>query len=107
MGLLTVTDTTLPNQEETVTESTEFEKNQKRYKELIASFPHEKGWRPKNPLIQYGGHWIVQPLLEGWLHAQDFFQARPIDFFVCSYPKSGTTWLKALAFSIAIPQTLS
>nr|QWJ73431.1 sulfotransferase 5b-8 [Isatis tinctoria] len=95
----TLTNATLPNhQDET---EREFEKNQKRYQDLIASFPHADGWRPKAPLIEYGGHWIVQPLLEGWLHAQDFFHARPIDFFVCSYPKSGTTWLKALAFAIA------
>ncbi|ESQ29382.1 hypothetical protein EUTSA_v10023824mg [Eutrema salsugineum] len=94
-------DTTLPNhQDETEIESRKFEKNQKRYQDLIATFPHTKGWRPKTPLIEYGGYWIVQPLLEGWLHAQDFFQARPIDFFVCSYPKSGTTWLKALVFAI-------
>ena len=101
MGLLTVTDTTLPNQEETVTESTEFEKNQKRYKELIASFPHEKGWRPKNPLIQYGGHWLIQPRIEGCMYAQEFFQARPTDLLLCSYPKTGTTWLKALTFAIS------
>ncbi|KAG2277040.1 hypothetical protein Bca52824_059595 [Brassica carinata] len=83
MGLLTVTDTTLPNQEETVTESvTEFDRNQKRYQELIATFPHEKGWRPKNPLIKYGGHWLIQPRIEG-----------------CMY--HGTTWLKALIFAIS------
>ncbi|CAN7111389.1 unnamed protein product [Brassica rapa subsp. narinosa] len=102
MASKALTDATLVNhQDETERESSEFEKNQKRYQDLIASFPHANGWRPKATLIQYGGHWIVQPLLEGWLHAQDFFQARPIDFFVCSYPKSGTTWLKALAFAIA------
>ncbi|CAH2047816.1 unnamed protein product [Thlaspi arvense] len=95
----TITDTTLPNhQNET---EREFKNNQKRYQDLISTFAHAKGWRPNAPLIEYGGHWIVQPLLEGWLHAQDFFQARPIDFFVCSYPKSGTTWLKSLTFTIA------
>ncbi|KAF8098325.1 hypothetical protein N665_0269s0049 [Sinapis alba] len=80
---------------------TEFGKNRKRYQDVIATFPHEKGWRPKAPLIKYGGHWFIQPLLEGCLYAQEFFQARPIDFLVCSYPKTGTTWLKALTSSIA------
>ncbi|KAH0909855.1 hypothetical protein HID58_033176, partial [Brassica napus] len=80
---------------------TEFGKNKKRYQDLIATFPHEKGWRPKAPLIEYGGHWFIQLLLEGCLHAQEFFQARPIDFLVCSYPKTGTTWLKALTSAIA------
>ncbi|CAA7055672.1 unnamed protein product [Microthlaspi erraticum] len=106
MASETLTNATLPSHQEvqdetTETESREFVKNQKRYQDLIATFPHAKGWRPKTPLIEYNGHWIVQPLLEGWLHARDFFQARPIDFIVCSYPKSGTTWLKALTFAIA------
>ncbi|WZZ86786.1 LOW QUALITY PROTEIN: hypothetical protein YC2023_115365 [Brassica napus] len=100
MGLLTVTDTTLPNQEETVTESvTEFDRNQKRYQELIATFPHEKGWRPKNPLIKYGGHWLIQPRIEGCMYAQEFFQARPTDLLLYRY--HGTTWLKALIFAIS------
>nr|QWJ73430.1 sulfotransferase 5b-7 [Isatis tinctoria] len=100
LSLSSLKSETLSNQDETKRESTEFEKNQKRYQDLIATFPHVKGWFANAPLIGYGGHWIVQPLLEGCLHAQDFFQARRIDFFVCSYPKSGTTWLKALTFAI-------
>ncbi|XP_019101809.1 PREDICTED: cytosolic sulfotransferase 18-like [Camelina sativa] len=80
---------------------TEFEKNQKRYQDLIATFPHVKGWFSKAPLIEYGGYWFIKPVLEGCLHAQDFFQARPIGILICTYPKSGTTWLKALTFTIA------
>ncbi|KAJ4873784.1 Cytosolic sulfotransferase 17 [Raphanus sativus] len=37
----------------------------------------------------------------GSLYAQEFFQARPNDFLVCSYPKTGSTWLKSLTFAIA------
>ncbi|CAA7055152.1 unnamed protein product [Microthlaspi erraticum] len=96
----TTTETTLQNHEETETESTDLDKNQKRYQNLIATLPQEKGWRPKASLINYSGHWFSQPRLEGCLHAQDFFKARPIDFFLCSYPKTGTTWLKALTFAI-------
>ncbi|KAG2254175.1 hypothetical protein Bca52824_084311 [Brassica carinata] len=96
-----LTATTVQNQEETKTESSEFEKNQERYQALISTFTHEKGWRQKEAYIEHGGHWWTQPHLEGCLHAQEFFQARPNDFFVCSYPKTGTTWLKALTFAIA------
>ncbi|XP_010425370.1 PREDICTED: cytosolic sulfotransferase 18-like [Camelina sativa] len=91
--------TILPShQEET---KTEFEKNQKRYQDLIATFPHVEGWFSKAPLIEYGGYWFIQPVLEGCLYAQNFFQARSIDILVCTYPKSGTTWLKALTFTTA------
>ncbi|KAF3548674.1 hypothetical protein DY000_02002950 [Brassica cretica] len=48
----TVTDTTVPNHDETEKELTEFEKNQKRYQDLINTFPHVKGWRLKDPFIR-------------------------------------------------------
>ncbi|KAL1193064.1 Cytosolic sulfotransferase 18 [Cardamine amara subsp. amara] len=68
--------TTIPSRpKSTKTEPTEFDKNQKRYQDLIATFPHPKGWRPKVSLVEYSGYWFVPPLLEGCLHAQEFFQA--------------------------------
>ncbi|CAA7017244.1 unnamed protein product [Microthlaspi erraticum] len=98
MGTEAVTITTFLCQDET--ESTEFEKNQKRYQDLISTFSHSKGWRPEESLIEHGGHWFIQRRLEGCLHAQDFFQMRASDLMLCSHPKTGTTWLKALTFSI-------
>ncbi|CAA7027548.1 unnamed protein product [Microthlaspi erraticum] len=94
----TLTDTIVPKQDET---ETELKKNHEWYQALISTFPHVEGWGPEDPLIEYGGHWWLQFFLEGCLFAQDFFQARANDFLVCSYPKTGTTWLKALTFAIA------
>ncbi|CAN7086344.1 unnamed protein product [Brassica oleracea var. botrytis] len=65
-----VGDTTVPNHDETEIESTEFEKNQKRYQDLISTFPHVKGWMFKDPFIRCGGHWWIQTILEGSLYAQ-------------------------------------
>ncbi|KAL1216790.1 Cytosolic sulfotransferase 16 [Cardamine amara subsp. amara] len=81
-------------------ELTEFEKTQKKYQDFIATLPKSKGWRPDEILTQYNGHWWQQCLLEGLFHAKDHFEARPTDFLVCSYPKTGTTWLKALTYAI-------
>ncbi|OIT21992.1 PREDICTED: cytosolic sulfotransferase 16-like [Nicotiana attenuata] len=38
---------------------------------------------------------------------QENFKAQPSDIFLCSYPKTGTTWLKALTFSIMIRDRFS
>ncbi|CAH2047804.1 unnamed protein product [Thlaspi arvense] len=97
----TLTDKAVPNNEERMTESTEFNKKLEWYRDVIATFPQAKGWFPNAPLIGYGGHWLIKPLLVGCLYAQEFFKARPVDIFVCSSPKAGTTWLKSLTFAIA------
>ncbi|KAJ4705452.1 Sulfotransferase [Melia azedarach] len=39
--------------------------------------------------------------IEGIKFAQENFRAKPDDIFLCSFPKSGTTWLKALSFATA------
>uniref|UniRef100_A0A452ZP97 Sulfotransferase n=1 Tax=Aegilops tauschii subsp. strangulata TaxID=200361 RepID=A0A452ZP97_AEGTS len=54
---------------------------------------------PPTPLRQYGGFWWPEPILPGVLAARAGFEPRPSDVFLASFPKSGTTWLKALAFA--------
>ncbi|CAH2047800.1 unnamed protein product [Thlaspi arvense] len=58
----TLTDKAVPNNEEIKTD--QFKKNQERYRDLIATFPHAKGWFENVPLIRYGGHWITHHLLQ-------------------------------------------
>ncbi|GKA46844.1 flavonol 4'-sulfotransferase [Tanacetum coccineum] len=48
---------------------------------------------------KYKGFWNVQELHEG-IMAQRSFKAQPSDVLLCSFPKTGTSWLKALAFAI-------
>nr|BAJ87462.1 predicted protein [Hordeum vulgare subsp. vulgare] len=54
---------------------------------------------PPSPLRQYGGFWWPEPILPGVVAARAGFGPRPSDVFLASFPKSGTTWLKALAFA--------
>ncbi|XWS43302.1 hypothetical protein CRYUN_Cryun16bG0091300 [Craigia yunnanensis] len=67
-------------------------------KNTILNLPRVDGWM--FPLHLYQGFWSFSNLLEGDILAHQFFKAESSDIFVCSVPKSGTTWLKALTFAI-------
>ncbi|OEL22915.1 Cytosolic sulfotransferase 8 [Dichanthelium oligosanthes] len=45
--------------------------------------------------------WLGPELSESVAAVQAHFQPRPDDIILATYPKCGTTWLKALAFAIA------
>lgn len=51
-------------------------------------------------LFQYEGFWYPSFYLKGVKLAQKQFKPQSTDVILCSVPKSGTTWLKALAFAI-------
>ncbi|XP_057421828.1 cytosolic sulfotransferase 12-like [Lotus japonicus] len=67
--------------------------------ELIPTLPREKGWVASH-LHQYQGFWHNTRQLQGVLSCQKHFQAHNTDIFIVTIPKSGTTWLKALTFSL-------
>ncbi|GLT88384.1 hypothetical protein SLE2022_064110 [Rubroshorea leprosula] len=71
-----------------------------RIQKTISSLPTDNGWRHPLPFYFYQGFWSSQLYLEGIILAQELFQAEPSDIFICSPPKSGTTWIKALTFAI-------
>ncbi|KAF3441554.1 hypothetical protein FNV43_RR15468 [Rhamnella rubrinervis] len=52
------------------------------------------------PLFQYNGTWYPPNAIRGVISSQQLFQADESDLILASFPKSGTTWLKALIFSI-------
>ncbi|XP_030447209.1 cytosolic sulfotransferase 15-like [Syzygium oleosum] len=67
--------------------------------ELIASLPQRKGVvRPFQSLYQ--DFWCPTYLLPNVIAFQRHFQAKHKDIVLASQPKSGTTWLKALVFSV-------
>ncbi|KAM0027590.1 putative quercetin-3-sulfate 4'-sulfotransferase [Helianthus debilis subsp. tardiflorus] len=51
-------------------------------------------------LYNYQGFWNIEDFHDGALLAQQSFKAQPSDVYICSHPKTGTTWLKALAFAV-------
>jgi hypothetical protein len=67
---------------------------------IIPSLPLETRW-PAFRLRHYAGFWVpeVKTLKIGIPAIHSCFKPRPTDVFLASYPKSGTTWLKALAFA--------
>uniref|UniRef100_A0A0A9HTD0 Sulfotransferase n=1 Tax=Arundo donax TaxID=35708 RepID=A0A0A9HTD0_ARUDO len=66
--------------------------------ELVPSLPLETRWPPA-PLRQYGGFWLPENILPGVAAVHARFDPRPSDILLASFIKSGTTWLKALAFA--------
>ncbi|KAK2635993.1 hypothetical protein Ddye_030785 [Dipteronia dyeriana] len=72
----------------------------KEDQELVLSLPRVKGW-DFSFLYQYQGFWCPSRYLHGILSFQRHFQAKDTDIVLVTFPKSGTTWLKALTYTIA------
>ncbi|XP_059294269.1 flavonol 3-sulfotransferase-like [Lycium ferocissimum] len=67
---------------------------------VISDLPKERGWLTEY-IHPYKGFWYATPVLQGLIALQDnHFKLKPTDVLLASYPKSGTTWLKALLFAI-------
>ncbi|XP_044497495.1 cytosolic sulfotransferase 5-like [Mangifera indica] len=67
--------------------------------QLLLNLPREKTL-DGNPLCQYQGFWAQSKFIPAIISFQRHFQAEDGDIILTSFPKSGTTWLKALAFTI-------
>ncbi|KAD5961156.1 hypothetical protein E3N88_12629 [Mikania micrantha] len=70
--------------------------------EMIETLPqHTCSWlKDKMTMYKYQDFWAIKRHLEGGIQAQQSFKAEPSDVFLCSAPKTGTTWLKSLVFAI-------
>ena len=66
---------------------------------MILCLPRERGWRTRY-LYFFQGFWCQSAEIQAITTFQKSFQAKDSDVIVATTPKSGTTWLKALAFAI-------
>ncbi|KAL2543285.1 Cytosolic sulfotransferase 15 [Abeliophyllum distichum] len=69
------------------------------YEDLIFSLPKENGWLASY-LYKYQGFWHPVRHLQGIITCQRHFDAQDSDVFLITTPKSGTTWLKAILFTL-------
>ncbi|XP_040249917.1 cytosolic sulfotransferase 5-like [Aegilops tauschii subsp. strangulata] len=64
----------------------------------ITSLPLDTRFLPFH-LRQYGGFWLLEEFLMAVPAVHSVFKPRPSDVLLASFPKCGTSWLKALAFA--------
>ncbi|OWM90052.1 cytosolic sulfotransferase 15-like [Punica granatum] len=69
-------------------------------KDLLLSLPKSRGWRTPH-IYLFQDFWCQPREIQAILSFQRHFKARDLDIVLTTIPKSGTTWLKALAFAIA------
>ncbi|KAM7279006.1 hypothetical protein ACFE04_006140 [Oxalis oulophora] len=96
-NLVTVHHCFVPKTKE---EEEEIERHYAKFEEISKLFPQEKGWISEH-IVQYKGFWF-EPLygMNGYMWMLECFKSKPSDILLITNPKSGTTWLKALLFSV-------
>ncbi|XP_059310168.1 cytosolic sulfotransferase 17-like [Lycium ferocissimum] len=67
--------------------------------ELHLSLPKEKWWGENN-VCQMNGFWFLPKFVPNTVRVLNEFNPLPNDVILASFPKTGTTWLKSLLFSI-------
>ncbi|XP_019167720.1 PREDICTED: cytosolic sulfotransferase 15-like [Ipomoea nil] len=69
------------------------------------SLPEEKWWGGQI-LQQINGFWLLPMMIPGIQRTVAEFKPHPNDVILASFPKTGTTWLKSLLYSIINPSSL-
>uniref|UniRef100_A0A7N0TE13 Sulfotransferase n=1 Tax=Kalanchoe fedtschenkoi TaxID=63787 RepID=A0A7N0TE13_KALFE len=66
---------------------------------VISTLPTQRGWTTSEVKL-YQGFWHMDYVVPGILSLQESFRGNPDHIVLTTYPKSGTTWLKAFLVSI-------
>ncbi|KAJ8536994.1 hypothetical protein K7X08_035395 [Anisodus acutangulus] len=77
----------------------EYKKDDQSDSDMLLTLSKEKGWITEY-LYQYKSFWFTPSAIKGIKRAQQCFKAQPTDILLVTFPKSGTTWFKALIFSL-------
>nr|ADB85371.1 putative flavonol 3-sulfotransferase [Phyllostachys edulis] len=64
---------------------------------LVSTLPTRQGWW--KPFVLYRSSWLTPQVVKSAMLVQAQFEPRPDDIILATFPKCGTTWLKALAFT--------
>nr|WGG89256.1 SOT5 [Ilex asprella] len=73
--------------------------HEKNAVDQYSSLPKDTWWGERE-LYQYKGQWFVLPYLQAAQEVANNFKPLPTDIILASFPKTGTTWLKSLLYSI-------
>lgn len=65
----------------------------------LSSLPKEKWWGD-DYVVQLGGFWYMPQFFKPVKRVINHFNPLPSDVILATFPKSGTTWLKSLLYSI-------
>ncbi|XP_051148328.1 cytosolic sulfotransferase 8-like [Andrographis paniculata] len=69
-------------------------------KTFVSTLPHKKTHFGPS-IYQYQGFWYPLSILSGVMNFQRNFHSQSSDIFTITFPKSGTTWLKSLLFTLS------
>jgi hydroxyjasmonate sulfotransferase len=71
-----------------------------KYEALASALPASRQGLGNAPYRKHDGFWYPEHLMAPTLAMRDTFAARPTDVILATMPKSGTTWLKAIVYSV-------
>lgn len=69
------------------------------FESFLSNLPKEE-WMVAPYIYQYQGFWYAPKFLQAAISFQKHFQAQDSDILLVTTPKSGTTWIKAIIFSL-------